>query len=702
MLRNSVVNSYTWVSKLIAVAGGFIILGTSTPDPAFASDNIDEEQAYLNSLTLEELMNVPVIVVTGTPQTLDQAPAIVSVITDRDIAYWGYRSVAEILNTLPGMYCIDDGLSPNCGVRGINGGFRGYSKVIKVMINGQTTAFRSDTNNYLGPELLPLSVVERIEVIRGPASARYGANAYLGAVNIITKRVKDESIGELSITQSAEGQHVSANYQHDAKQGGFTVAMSTAELDRSNTALPEQLPGRSLFSAGTSTENDISRPFNWFGQAYYKLEEHDISIDSHFSRLDTKANFVDFGRFSEIGELGTDVRYALESWYLKFTDNWRLRENLSLQLSAAHSEGQPAGTEKLDIGLVNSYPEREVGYQANDLIAEAQWALNQKHSLTLGIDYSQDKEKLFEAFEVDRKTGLRIQRAAPQGDKTFYNTGLYAQYTGNLNEQLGVTFNTRHDDQNIYGANTSYRAGAVYSINNSLSAKLLYGTSFKAPAAVQLYAQPLFDGEVAGNPALGQESAKTIESEINWLIKPNINWSLNAYHMTVDDQVELVLRGSNQIGVNQAAQDSVGLESELRWFGINNNLIANMAWQESKSRSLDMLGRTITSASELYPELFANVFWKHTISYSTYFGLHWRYASPRRASKSNIQLNSGTPYQVSEYQLLNLALQHSHDRLNFIVNIKNLLDKQYVEPGFSGVDIPGQGRNIQFTLNLNI
>ena len=55
------------------------------------------------------------------------------------------------------------------------------------MINGQVIAFRSDSTNYLGPELISMQSIERIEIVRGPGSALYGANAFLGVVNIITK-----------------------------------------------------------------------------------------------------------------------------------------------------------------------------------------------------------------------------------------------------------------------------------------------------------------------------------------------------------------------------------------------------------------------------------------------------------------------------------------------------------------------------------
>src|SRR4030095_16915571 len=106
---------------------------------------------------------------------------------------------------VPGLYCIDDYVTADCGVRGISGGERGYSKVLKVMIDGQPVSFRADTTSFLGPELVPIDLVERIEVVRGPVSALYGANAFFGAVNVITRRAEDGTRAGARVRLGDEG-----------------------------------------------------------------------------------------------------------------------------------------------------------------------------------------------------------------------------------------------------------------------------------------------------------------------------------------------------------------------------------------------------------------------------------------------------------------------------------------------------------------
>ena len=112
---------------------------------------------------------------------------MVTVITSDELHARGYTSLAEVIRTVPGFYDVYDLATHNVGVRGVSGGARAMSNIIKVMIDGQPVPYRPNTGNFFGPELIPLEAVERIEILRGPASALYGANAFLGVINIITR-----------------------------------------------------------------------------------------------------------------------------------------------------------------------------------------------------------------------------------------------------------------------------------------------------------------------------------------------------------------------------------------------------------------------------------------------------------------------------------------------------------------------------------
>ncbi len=664
---------------------------------------VSEEQADIEidalfELSLNELLNIKVKVATGIEQEVREAPAIVSVVTANTIRQFGYTSVAQAINALPGIYCIEDGLSANCGVRGVNGGFRGYSKIFKVMINGQPISFRSDSNNYLGPELLPIKLVERIELVRGPASALYGANAFLGVVNIIAKKATDKT-GHLNLTEGSDGQSFAVQLFSNNPNNSFTLGVSSAQLDRSGRKVPDTVPQNSKFISGSESKHDTSQPFNMFAQASWQVHRHYLESDVYFSRMDSKAQFVDFGRFAESGELGTDVGFALDTGFIRAQDNWKVNDEFSTKLSLAYAKGQPGETENLDLGLTNTISKRDFGFEAINLVSESMWQVTQYHAVTAGVDYSVDNEDLFEGFDIDRQTGVATLKGVAQGHRDFINTGVYLQYSGYPFNDFAVTLNARMDEHNIYGKDTNYRTGLVYSFNKDISTKLLFGTSYKAPAALQLYGQPLFSGEVAGNPDLEVETAVTTEAQLNYQIEANLFWSINIYQMKVEDKVELLLVRSNQTPQNIDEQTTTGVESQVQWQNDKNQINANVSILESEIKNTI---QDVTGDAALYPKNVANVFWRYKLNSTTGIGTHWRYVSNRLASNSNITLNGGKPYEVDAYQVFSVSINHDLKPFQIDFKIENLLDEVYADPGFAGVDVPGQTRKVIFSLGLEL
>ena len=140
----------------------------------------------LFNMSFDDLMDIKVVSASKKEQQISEAPAIMTVITALQIKERGYESLAEALRSVPGLSIWDDNLISSINIRGFNS-VRGWSRTIKIMINGQPVSFRTGSVNLIDEELIPIRAIKRIEIIRGPGSSLYGANAYLGAINIITK-----------------------------------------------------------------------------------------------------------------------------------------------------------------------------------------------------------------------------------------------------------------------------------------------------------------------------------------------------------------------------------------------------------------------------------------------------------------------------------------------------------------------------------
>jgi len=661
----------------------------------------DKDMDYLYSLSLLELsmLEVNVTIATGSSQKVTDAPAIVSIVSAQDIHYWGFQSVAEAINHQPGIYCIDDGLSFNCGLRGVSGGFRGYSKILKVMVNGQPISFRADTSNFLGQELIPITAIKRIEIVRGPSSALYGANAFLGVINIITGVDDRHHSNQLSLTTGSDGHGFSGYYQHQQQDMGWFFSLAASQLDFSGRTVPSNLPRRSLFTSGEETRGDTAKPMNSFAQGNLSMGQHTLTVNAHYSRLDSKANFVDLGRFIETGELGTDVRYSIYNGFLKAMDNWQFNKELAMEFSLAYAKGGPTHLEHLNVGLSNSFAVRDLGYEALDVTAKWLWQISANHHLSAGLDHTLDNEKLFESYKVDKATGEQTQQGIAQGHKNFINSGVYLQHSATLSEQLATTLNVRADEHNIYGQNENIRAALVYQVHDTLSSKFLYSTSYKAPAALQLFGQPLFDGEISDNAQLSPETANTVEAQLNWSILQNFTLSVNSYQMKVEDKVEIISQVTNSSPQNQGTQRSAGVEAVIAWHNYSNQISLNTAFQKSESEGFDTLARDVVIPSDLYPEKMLNIFWQHQVRQNIGLGLHGRFISARRASGSNIALNGGEVYELEKYWLLNGVFHYGFSQGNFRLKANNILDKSYSEPGFASIDVPGIRRNIQINLD---
>ena len=124
-------------------------------------------------------------------QKITEAPSSISIVTAAEIEKYGYRTVRDILNSLPGFYTSYDYNYDYIGVRGFNRPGDYNTRVLLLIDN-----HRINDNIYdqapIGTDLLlDIDLIDRVEVIRGPSSSIYGSNAFFGVVNIITKRGRD-------------------------------------------------------------------------------------------------------------------------------------------------------------------------------------------------------------------------------------------------------------------------------------------------------------------------------------------------------------------------------------------------------------------------------------------------------------------------------------------------------------------------------
>jgi outer membrane cobalamin receptor len=148
----------------------------------------------LSQLSMEELMSIKVDTVYGASkfqQKVTEAPSSITIITADEIQKYGYRTVSDLLQSVPRFYVTNDRNYSYVGVAGISRP-TDYSTHLLTLIDGHRVNDSVYNAAYVGTEaILDIDLIERVEIIRGPGSSLYGANAFLGVINIITKRGGD-------------------------------------------------------------------------------------------------------------------------------------------------------------------------------------------------------------------------------------------------------------------------------------------------------------------------------------------------------------------------------------------------------------------------------------------------------------------------------------------------------------------------------
>lgn len=693
-----------------------LVLGSAAlAAPPKGSTLEDKSLEELKAMDLESLLELTVSSSTKTEQRSGQAPAVVTVVTAEEIAGRGYTSLAEVLRAVPGFYDVYDLVFHNVGIRGVNGGARASGNVLKLMIDGHPVDYRPTTGNFFGEELIPLTLVERVEIIRGPASALYGANAFLGVVNLITKKGSELAgaslLGQLSTIHGKAGWGGGMVLGQTEENLDILAGVSVLRLNRSGLALPLTSPvladpTNGIRSSGGSRD-DIARPASVFGK--FSLGDPSsgkLSIMASIQRLDSVGEFQDFGPLSH------DTRIALLNQNYRIGYQLDPSDKVSLELTGHYLNGAPLSSERLGLGRQDFVLVRSSDVNGFGFALESKLQLHKMLTVTLGADWVRE-DHLLQTFDqvltqdvltqdgtVLRRAGTIIPGENHGQRRKFDNVGALGQAILKFGEDWSAVGGARLDWHNIYGTNPSFRAGIVFAPpNRPLSLKALYGSSFKAPSAVQLFTQPLGTLDILGNPALKPQTAHTVELAGGFGLKDLGELALNVYLTNVRDLVEFTQRGYFLVAQNTGEIWVGGGELDARM-----KLTRELSVRGSAGVATTLShssGQIFTGAPETDGPLFP-VYQVHLSA--DYLLPLWKLRlsgevsiiGSRPSSQSN-SLVKTEAYDLPGYVYTALAVTTrgykwlGERETQFSFRVTDVLHQRWTEPGFGGVDVPTQG-----------
>jgi iron complex outermembrane receptor protein len=684
---------------------------------------------------------------------VQDAPAVVWVITQREIRERGYESVAEALRGVAGLHVVDDHVFIDVGIRGVHAGLRGMSRIIKVLVDDHPVAFRPTSGSLLGLEMIPIRAVDRIELIRGPASALYGANAFLGVLQIVTRRGGDIRGGSIagrigvsaSTRNAAGGLAPQASGSVDAvagtREGDLSILMSAqlSHMNRSGLALPETSPYKLELEEARRgpSENDTSTPAALFGSLTYDLHRSGVlTLQSGLQRLESSAEWLDYGALTHF------TKIAVNNFWVRLGYDLQLNSETGLRVFTSYSNAGP--TEEHRIRPLQAFSlmpneNRHISeeFESNAFFSgvEFRWDLERYSvSTRIGADLDIDAQQLAVASTVfdnmegtSNQPGDTVQTGVPSElKKTFTDVGLYVQVSASPVGMIDLIGGVRYDYHDLYGSSVNGRLGSVLRLSDNLYFKALYGSSFRAPAADQLYHGPAYLGDTTGcldyapcaKVGLKPQTAHTGEVVAGIVSGELFNAQLTGYVSFVSDLiVSLTTPLNSSVSTNAGTYLSKGLELELSahvpgvaaGFNLGGHLYFTL--QDTSANIPQSLYDPAVSIRAEYREasLFPELSGGGGIDLAylpAKLGLYveGRFVGSRRASGSNLVLSLGESAYDNDrlrayFELdANLSTRELYlfptGETVISLRVTDVLGMPHAEGGYRGWDIPAMGRMI--------
>ena len=544
------------------------LFAASLASPALA-------QTDLTELSLEQLLNIDIVSASHFTQKASDAPSAVTIIRSEEIRQYGWRNLAEMLNSVRGFNTSYDHYFHHAGIRGFMPP-GDYNSRLLLMVDG----YRLNDNVFdqasIGNEfVLDLDLIDHVEIVRGPSSPVYGGNAFFGAINVITKRGKDIGGGEIAASAGSFDTYKGRATFGKTLDSGMDVVLSYSGLDSlgQNLNFPEfnNPATNNGWTSGADKEKN--------NKLFAKLGLGGFYLETAWSRRNKGLPTGAFGTvFNNPGSNITDEYGTVDA---RYTD--AIGRGLEFTGRTFYGSYNYDGNYIIDNPPVAA--NRDLAYSRwwglETKLVATRW---QGHQGVLGLDYQRNIRQ----DQVNFDAGTAIQcyatgSAAPCLDSraSGFRLGVFAQDDITLHENLTFSAGLRYDRSNVAQDRINPRLGLIYKPRQDSALKFLYGSAFRAPNAYELnYTFPGAFPQL-GNPALKPETIQTTEVAWEQYFGDNTRFQSSAYFYQIKDWIVQVttLAGALQFQ-NQPEVKGKGLEFEgEQRFASGANLRASLAAQ---------------------------------------------------------------------------------------------------------------------------
>lgn len=586
----------------------------------------------LSDLSLEQLSELPVDSASSIASQISDAPSAVSIVSGDEIRAFGYHTLADVLQSMRGLYVTNDYAYSFLGGRGFGrpGDFTGR---IMLMIDGRVAnnnIYNSANLEYAG--LVDPSLVERVEYVSGPGSIIYGNTALFGVINVVTRKGHDingvQVIGELASHHAREGK---INYGKRLDNGA-EILLSASGFG--SDGRDYSFAGPYAFHSKGMDGQHSRRLFgkieweDWYGEIAYSYRYKDIPTAPYGSDVGAPYHYEDSyleGNLKRDFDISPDLKLALNSYFGRF--EYRGLEAFS---------GTP-------------WRERSVGAWWG-LNAQAGQILSATQRILYGVDYRLD-------FRQD------IDTPVSRSHRDESTLSFYVEDQIDLGDRLKWNIGARYDHNSETSGKLTPRLALIYTPTDDTTLKLSASRALRRANPFEKY---YTDNQyLLTNAKLRPEEIRALELVLEHHVDRDTKWLGSVYRYRTDkyisSQVVDPVAGSSQFQ-NTPGGTSTGIELEFEkhWPG-GSWLRTSAAYQNARDAAGDWLVNS--------PRVIGKV----------------NYLIPLRgwtlASELQLYGHRLTEQQTraSGYGLANLTL--STDRLipslNVAFGVRNVFDRHY-------------------------
>ncbi|MDB6017903.1 MAG: outer rane receptor for ferrienterochelin and colicin [Pedosphaera sp.] len=650
----------------------FLLVILFAVDAVAAESQTNLPPADLTELPLDALLNLDfpkVYAASKVEQKITQAPASITIVTEDEIKKYGYRTLADVLQSVQGFSVSNDRNYAFLGARGVSLG--DFNDRVLLLVDGHRVNNNFNDGAAIGTDfILDIDLVERVEVIRGPSAVLYGNNAFFGVINVITRRG-----GQIN------GLETSFDY------GSFDTYKGRATFGKQFTNGVDLLLSGTIYESG-GADRLFYKEFNYpqlnngvaqdldgdaFRSVFGSLGYTDITIEGAFNHR-TKTNPT--GQFSVTNQTppfpfllttfnDSRLRTVDDRGYgaVKFAHDFPDVVDVTAQLyydSFTHKIGYPVSV--LSSSGLTPLPfssEKDMGewWGAELQLNKTIW---ERHVLTLGGEYRDDFRQ---EQNITGQTPIMGKRQSH---------GVYAQGDFELLSNLHFNGGVRYDQYGSFAPAFDPRTALIYNPFTNSTLKAIYGTAFRAPSFYEI-------GLAGPQLQLKPEKVTSYELVYEQGIGKHLRSSVSGFYNRMSD---LIVFTSGSFANFNAQTKGVEVALEGFWpSGLSGR--ASYSFQHTRNDSVtwqvpdspNHLLKLDLSMPLVKDKLFAD--------------LEFQYTSDRR-SLHNTTDSSGNPVTVQGqeaggYGIVNFTLfsRNLIKNLEVSASIYNLLDERYSDPASS-------------------